>query len=180
MNIEPKITQDVKSAVNAYLLARAYAETIRDKVDSIQRKILESAKYYIDPKHLERHRRRKTDERITDPDETWLLSDSEHHDYLIGLKHELIKAGFEIKSIPGKPEYSYFCPALVVEDLQRKTEKIMIDAAAKMLGNEVEAEDFHHGLLCAGLDKYHEFIDLVCKLVVNLPGFQNPLTGKTI
>ena len=49
--------------------------------------------------------------------------------------------------------------------------------ATKMLG---EKGDFRHKLLCAGLDKYRQFIDLVVGLVVNAPGFKNPLTGQEV
>ena len=42
------ITQGVKSSVNAYLLARTHAELQRERVDKIQRDILETAEYYTD------------------------------------------------------------------------------------------------------------------------------------
>ena len=167
MNKKP--TYALRKSVEAYLLARAMAETLREKVDKIERRILESANYYAAP---ELASRRKIPETIKDPKYAYLLRDDEHVDYLLDVKAELVKAGFEIESIPGESEHHYYCPALVAEDLQRKAEQVMIDAMAEML--EYKEEDFHHRLLCLGLEKYRKFIDLTCKFVVNSPGFKNP------
>ncbi|GAF69900.1 unnamed protein product, partial [marine sediment metagenome] len=52
---------------------------------------------------------------------------------------------------------------------QRKTERLIIETTAEMLG---EKDDFAHRLICHGIDKYYQFIDLVCKLIVNMPGFE--------
>lgn len=166
-----KITNGVKSAVNAYLMARTLAECEREKVDTLARGILETATYHADPKFVTRKR---TSERITDPDKAWMLEAEEHHDYLLDLKKAMQDAGYIIKSIPEEPEYSYNCPALTAEHIQTKTEHLIIETTAEMLG---EKDDLAHNLICAGLDKYHQFIDLVVKMVVNMPGFRNPLTS---
>ena len=63
--MQNKITPALKSSVNAYLMARAFAETEREKVDTIQREILETAAYYSDP-NLQLTSRRVAGERITD------------------------------------------------------------------------------------------------------------------
>ena len=164
----PKPTEELKRCVNSYLIARANAETHKEKVDSIKRMLLESAIYNADP---EKAHRREMPERITNPENDWLLADDEFHDYLIDLKHELIKSGYDIKPIEGEPEYSYYCPALQAESIQRKTEHLVIDSCAAMLG---EKNDFRHRLLCAGIEKYQQFIDLAVKFVVNSPGYQAP------
>ncbi len=170
----PQITQAVKSSVNAYLMARTYAEVQREKVDKIERGLLETAKYFTSDKH---RRYEKGKIRITDPDKTWLLSDEDSQDYLLDVRFALEKAGYKIKSTPGEPEHSYFCPALTAESLQTKTEHLLIDSAAEMIG---EKGNFQNRLLCAGLDKYKQFIELVVGMVVNMPGFKNPLTGNGI
>lgn len=170
--MKPKITQAVKSSVNAYLMARTHAEVHRARVDKIQRFLLNDTPYYANPDLVSR---REMPERITDPKNTFLMTDDESADYLTDLKHELIKAGYNIKSIKSEPEHSYQCPALVAESLQNTTERLLIDSAAEMLG---ETDDFHLRLLCAGLGKRQQFIDLVVKLVVSMPDFKNPLTGK--
>jgi len=160
-------TQALKSSVNSYLMARVHAELQREKVDKIQRHLLESTSYFADAELT--GRRGLPTERITDPKLTYLMKDDESVDYLLDLKAELIKAGYEIKSVEGEPEHHYFCPALVAENLQNETEHLVIDSMAEMLG---EGDDFRHKLLCAGLDKYKEFLDLAVKFVVNSPGFK--------
>lgn len=165
-----KITNSIKSAVNSYLMARTLAECEREKVDTLARGILGTATYHADPKFVTRER---TSERITDPDKAWMLEVEEHHDYLLDLKKAMQDAGYIIKSIPKEPEYSYNCPALTAYGLQIDAEHLLIDAVAEMLG---ESSELGHNLICAGLDKYNQFIDLVVKMVVNMPGFKNPLT----
>jgi len=167
--------QSVKSAVNAYLMARTYAECEKEKVDSIALELLTTAKYYTDPKFITRARMKS--KHITKPKDAWMMTDSEHIDYLIDLKHALRKAGYEIEDIKDEPDHCYKCPALSAEYLQTQAQWLIIDTAGEMLG---ETGDFQHKLLCAGLDKYHEFIDLVVKMVVNMPDFKNPLTGRKV
>lgn len=169
------ITQDVKSAVNAYLMARTFAEVQREKVDAIQREELDVFEFYVAPEYAVRGREI---ERITGPDKTWLMSDKDHKAYLEGVRFELEKAGYKIQQADGtQDKHQYYCPALVAESAQRETEHLIIKAAADMLK---EPKVTVHNLLSLGLERYHEFIDLVVKLVVNAPGFQNPLTGKKV
>ena len=167
-----KISNAVKSAVRAYLLARANAELERERVDRIEQKILESANYHTSPEWVERGR----PERNTDPKKTYLLGENELHDYLFAERHELEKAGYEIKDNPGEPKWSYNCPACVAESLQVKAEHILIEAGAEMLGYE-DPKGFIGKLLCAGLEKYRRFIDLIVKMVVNMPDFKHPLAA---
>ena len=171
--MKPEITQAVKSAVNAYLLTCANAEVHREKVDAIQRNILATANYYTDEKFLNRGRTIK--EKIIETKDTWFMSSGESHDYFSDLRMALERSGYKIESTPGDPEWSYSCPALTAECLQTDAEHILIDAAAEMLG---ETKDFRDKLLCNGMDNWNKFIDLVVGLVVNMPGFKNPLTGE--
>ena len=167
------ITPAVKSAVNAYLLARTHAEVQRNVIDGIKAELLREACYYTDDKYINRGRTESI--RITDPKDDWMLRTDEFHDYLANLRHELENRGYEIKTGPDDVEYwSYYCPALVAENLQRTAENILIDCAAEMMGID-DCKDFRYKLVCAGLDKYRQFIDLVVGLVVNLPDFRNPL-----
>lgn len=164
------ITQGLKSAVNAYLMARTLAECEREKIDRLALKILETTTYRTAPDLIEK---RHASERITDPGKAWMMKTEEHHDYLIALRNALQKAGYKIKSNQGDPAYSYCCPALVAESLQKDTEHLIVDTVAEMIG---ESKDFGHNLICLGLDKYYQFIDLAVRMVVNAPGFKNPLT----
>lgn len=171
---KPEITQAVKSSVNAYLMARAYAETMREKVDVVYKETLEIFPLYTDltSRRISKRRRCKP-ERIYDPERMYLSADEETcKEVYADVNHQLRKQGIKPETMPDD-----YCPALTAEHLQTKTEHILIDAAAEMLG---ETGDFRHRALCLGLDKYKQFIDLVVSLVVNLPDFKNPLTGQEV
>lgn len=169
-----QIPQSVKSAVNAYLMARTYAECMREKVNEVYKETLEIFPLYTDMyADLESKRRRVEVKRIYDPADMYLSKDEDTcKDVYKDVDFQLRKKGLKPDSMPND-----HCPALVAEHLQTKTERILIDAATEMLGQN---GNFRHTLLCNGLDKYYQFIDLVVKLVVNLQGFKNPLTGKRV
>ena len=169
------ITQECKTAVSAYLLARTLFECERDKVDEIQQNILDSCVFnYAEEWKSER---RGLSGRITSLKDTYLMSDTDHHDYLEFVRADLVKAGYVIEDIPGEPIYSYKCPALSAESLKRDAEHLIIDAFASALKF---GDDFGHKLICSGLEAYHKFIDLCVGMVVNMDDFKNPLTGKVI
>ncbi len=172
--VKPQLTQDVISSVNAYLLARTHAELLKDIVDGMKRDILTTANYYPDPEHVRRGL--EPDEPITDPKNDWLLRQDEFHDYLIELRSRWTAAGYTINDIPGEPKYSFYCPALTAESLQRDTEMLLVESAAEMLGED-KPKDFNHKLLCHenGLETRQRFIDLVVGLVINSPGYKPPV-----
>jgi len=167
--MEKQVTQAVKSSVNAYLMARAYAETMREKVDEVYKETLDIFPLYTD---LERRGGDKT-QRIYNPGRMYLSKDDETcKDVYADVNFQLRKKGIKPDSMPDG-----HCPALTAEHIVVKTKHLLIDSMAEMLG---EDDDFQHKLLCAGLDKYQEFIDLAVRLVVNMPGFKNPLTKEEI
>jgi len=161
------VTQAVKSSVNAYLMARAYAETMRAAVDKIDREILEECPLTND---LEiRHDRPAGS--VTDPKYTYLCENEDlMDDYYQESDKRLRAANLKPSSMPFD-----HCPALVAEHLQIQTQWLLIESAAEMMGIE-NPENFNNDLLCNGLDTHKKFIDLVVGLVVNLPNFKNPLT----
>ena len=174
------VTYEVKSAVNAYLMARANAETHRAKVDDIARKLL--AEVPIQIKEGLTGRRYPGFDRITEPKYAYLMSDVDAEFYYAEKLHALRKSGYEIEDIPDQPGH-YKCPACCAEHLQVQTEWLLIEEAARMINAE-KPENFNHRLLCDpsgnGLGRRQEFIDLVVKMVLALPDFKNPLTGELI
>jgi hypothetical protein len=163
----PEITPAVMSSVTAYLLAKAYAEVERERVDAIQNKILAEAVYMADKKHSDR---RGGEQRITEGKQAWLMSDADHRDYLETVRWDLEKAGYAIKSA-GPDRWDYFCPALVSEDILRKTEWLIIDSMAEMIN---AGDGFQGKLLSAGLKKYQDFIALTVKMVLAYPKYTPP------
>ena len=154
------VTEEVKSSVSAYLMARAYAETMRSAVDEIQRTILEEC-----PLHD-----RRDDVLITDPKDAWHC-DNEHElkDYWAECDARLRAAGLKPANMPDT-----HCPALVAEHVQMQTTWLIAEAAAKMLKLDFDGKELNCRLLCMGLDKRREFIDTIVGLVVNLPDFKSP------
>lgn len=170
---EKDVTPAVKSAVNAYLMARAYAETMRAQVEPYYKKALEIIQVYEDHTFGDRHK--PTMKRIYDHNEMYLSQDEETcKEVYADVNFHLRKDGIKPDSMPDD-----HCPALVAEHLQLKTEWLLIESAAEMLGVD-NPKEFNDQILCArnGLEKRKKFIDLVVRLMVNLPDFKNPLTGK--
>ena len=145
------VTDDVKSAVNTYLVARAYAETMRDQVDTIDREIL--VKY---PLYDGRHNKGR---QILEGKDVYLCIEKEN------IKFYYAEADQRLKELGIKPEAMDLdhCPALVAEDIQRNASGILIRAAVEMLDLDDKPEAFRNNLLCLGMKKYREFIDLVVK-----------------
>jgi hypothetical protein len=167
-----EVTQAVKSAVDAVLLARAYAETMRGKVNSIEASILEECPLYVSPEHAEG----RADERIADPRKVWLtdLESPQYKEHLAETNKRLRAEGLKPDSMPDS-----HCPACVAECVQQDAEHLLIYAAAEMM-DAGDGKEFHHKLVCAGMEKYRKFIELLCGLVVAMPGYRNPLTAGKI
>jgi len=169
---KPKISPELRSAVRAHLMARAYAETMRERVNAIYLEILAEA-----PIYAERHEGRRgssLDGRpILDPQKLYLASEED----MPLVEEAWAEADKRSRAAGIKPDdmpHSH-CPALVAEALQIKTEWLVIEAGARMMGME-DPEEFNDRLLCLGLEKRKEFLDLLCGLIVNESGFCNPLT----
>lgn len=158
------VTLAVKSAVAAVLLARAYAETKRAQVDEIARAVLAECPLKVRDKYRERGR----PEYITDPKLTYLAIDSHFEDYLAECNKRERAAGVKPESMPDS-----HCPALVAEHVLADAEQVLLDCAGEMLGVPDFAER-----TTRSLDLYRQAINLLCGLVVNLPDFRHPLTGK--
>jgi hypothetical protein len=151
-------TPAVHSLVRAYLMARTYAECQRKRVDEIHLAILTECPIYADM--------RDGGAAITRSKDLYLSTDEAAcKDFYAEASARLRKAGIKPADMADE-----FCPALVAENLQRKTERLLIDESGKPFG--VTAD----GLLCArgGLENWQKWIDLVCRLIVNLPNFEKP------
>lgn len=149
------ITPAVVSYVRAYLMARAYAETMTERVDAVYRSILQECPVYAD-------RVGCNGERITESKRLFLATDTARVADCHAEANKRLRAA-KIKPADMLDDY---CPALVAQDLQRKTERLLVDEAGKPFGITADK------LLCAGLDAWKEFIKLTVSLVVSQPGFK--------
>lgn len=94
-----------------------------------------------------------------EPSRAWnVLSDAEAARYYGYLDAAYAAAGYELE--PG------YCPALMAETAQTKAARALVDAAEPFM--EVSADQ----VLCAGLDKYKKYIDLLVGLCVSAPGYK--------
>ena len=144
--------------VNTYLLQRAYAETMRERVNAIWQDLLNENDV----------REQETGERITEPRYTWLTDDETFARLHTEANKRERAAGLKPASMPDD-----FCPALVAETKQSEIERTIIDTSGAPLGVD------NHRLLCQphGLEKRAQFLDLVIKAVFSLPNFK-PVTLK--
>ncbi len=138
-------TNTMIGACEALLMAKAHTELTRERVVPIQNAMLALVKA-VD---------KETGEPITNAKDGYRMSDEQFKDYLNEVHHEYIKEGFNV-------EMNY-CPLLIAENLERQSKHALIMAMT-------EQEEFKtitiNGLLCLGIAKYEQFIDLCIKLLV--------------
>lgn len=167
------VTQEVKSYVNAYLMQRTIAEVTRDKVNTIETEILTECPLMVSDEWSERGR---LDGPITDPKHTYLCDKGpELEDYYLETNKRLRDAGIKPDEMPDT-----HCPALVAEHDLIKIERLLLGAAAVMLKLGIDGKELNQQLMCSGMKQRQKFIDLLVGLVVNMPGYINPLTHKPI
>ena len=115
---------------------------------------------------------------ITEPKHAFLMDEVDAADYHAECQARIQKL-YSPKSLAAMGWKPGYCPALIAEHLQVQTEWLLIEAGGRMMGVD-KPEEMNNSLLCLGLEKRREFIDLLVGLVVNLPDFRNPLTGEAV
>lgn len=158
----PKITMaqidrpEFHSAARAVLLATAHAQLQRERMDALDRELLAERAWMTDlnlPPH-------EPSKRITEPKDTWLMSDADGKNYHAERQRRIDAMGYRLPD--------GHCPALTAEHIQRQAERVLVDLAAPLFGMDADK------LLCAGLENYRKFIALTMKLIVSLPSFRPP------
>ncbi len=170
-NPSPKaLLQDISPHVSNVLLAMVMAKAERERVDVIQRRILAEDEYT--GRMHERSEQGDVQYRITEPKDTYHMDDQSSEQYFARCDAEYKRAGYDLE--PG------FCPALIADSLKRDAEHALIDAAETHFPGLAVNK-----LLCGtadknGLEALQSYLDLLIGMVVNSPGFRNPLTGKVV
>lgn len=155
MNQAQYLTHELIQAVNNYLLAKSYAEVMRQRVDAVHREILTECPIYAD---------RDEGQQILNSRDLYLCSNEALcADFFAEADHRLCKMGIKPADMPTE-----HCPALVAENLECKAKNFLADVSGRPFG--VTA----HKLLCAGLGKYDEWIKLACMFVVSQPDYKEP------
>ncbi len=132
--------------VDTLLLATAHAQLERERVDKVQRRVLDSMGYEKVPLR-----------------DTYTLPDAVAAAYFERLNAIHLADGFA-KAAEGH------CPALTAETTKTEAEWALIKAAEAFFPGTT-----NNRLLCAGLDKRQRYLDLLIGLVVNMPGYRSPL-----
>jgi hypothetical protein len=161
----PRIVEALTPAVNAALLAKTFAQCEREKMDKVDRYLLEGIAIYTSEENATRGRKV---ERVLDHN---LL-------YLADLESEPVKFYYqerqkEVDALGYKLPRGH-CPALVAEGLERQARRLLVDCAAEFFGVTFDQ------VLGAGLEKLEKYEALLIGLVVNFPGYKNPLTGEAV
>lgn len=136
--------------VDLLLVCMTLAQVEREKCDKIQRRLLGSGRYGGDG----------------NPKTTYLLPDEASNRYHADLDAAYREAGYaDLK--PG------YCPALIAEHDQTKAEWALIEASAEFMTGVT-----NNGLLCLGLEKRQQYLDLLIGLVVNHPNYKPPTSRR--
>lgn len=142
--------------VNTLLIAKAMAQVERERVDVIQRRVLNEQNYCGDG------------ERITDPKLTYLLDDNDANRYFATMNAIHLEAGFEDAA-------KGYCPALVAETLETQAEWALISAAEEFFPGVTNDKLLCGTATLGGLETREKYLDLLIGLVVNAPGYK-PIT----
>lgn len=160
-----EVSKACEPAVNAVLLAKAYAEIKRDQVDAVSSRILAEGVYMVAP---DRQDHGRENERITEPRFDWLMSAESFVGYHAKRNKILLETGIKPADMPDD-----HCPALVAEHLLVKAEWALLETAWALVAPDQPADGWEN---LYG-EMREKFIDLVIKMVINRPGYKNPLTG---
>lgn len=136
--------------VDLLLVAMAFAQLEREKIDKIQRRLLATGAYGGDG----------------DPKKVWTLPDEATDRFYADCHKEYLAAGYKVE--PG------YCPALIAEHKQVEAEWALIKAAEEFFEGVTNNQ-----LLCGtktmnGLETRQKYIDLLIGLVVNHPDYKPP------
>ncbi len=161
------MSQALARHVNNLLLATTLAQIERERVYKIQWRVLQEGIY------TGRDRKDGEQFRVLDPKISYLMDDQSAKLYFARLNAIHLAEGFK-KAAEG------CCPALTAEHLKIQAEWALLKAAEEFFPGVTNDK-----LLCGvkgknGLDTRREYLDLLIGLVVNAPGYKNPLTGKEV
>lgn len=143
-------TKTMIRAAEMVFATMAIVGTIRPVVEKYQAEILARGQWRVSEKFD--GTRMGDDEVIVDPNLSYLMAEED-----FALYHAQCKEARALANL--KVEQEDQCPLLVAEDMQRKAEHALIEAMEPVTGLTV------HKLLCAGMAKYKEYVELNLRLM---------------
>jgi hypothetical protein len=119
---KPEITPELKAAVEALIVTKAYVAAIRPVVEGYQREILSRRQFPYSRAIAQRYIKRGgvVPAFVAEPKETYMMTKRDFRSYLAELRRAQAEAGFKVK----KDE----CPLLVAEYDQIKAEWAVLKA----------------------------------------------------
>lgn len=155
------VAKALTPVVNEWLLVKLKLEAISERIDAMDREILQANDFRY-AERWAKNGREKYVGRVLDPELTYLMDEDDSAKYFEIRDDRIAADGWDV------PERGY-CPKCMADsEMVEMNHKLIAEAGKHIPG--VTADK----LLCAGMDKYREFIDLCVKLVVNAPGYQEP------
>lgn len=148
-------TKDMVAAAALVMHTMAAVDVIKPIVDGYRRRILEEGQWQVKPEFRDKMSRRGGglgEEVILDPKNAYLMSDENFAIYDAKCKAARDEAGLHVED----PE---FCPLCVAEHDLVKARVLLVNAMQPITGLE------YNKLLCAGLDKLDEYVNLTLKLM---------------
>lgn len=138
--ILPTFLANVTEPVAKYLVARATAEVLREKVDGVKSTVLAGTEFFDDDGH-----------RVTRPALDWTICDSQWSAY-----HAEVEAGIKVAAPHDLP--AGYCPALVAENAKSDAESVVIAAVGSVVGFD--------GSKVYNLERRAEIVDNAVRAIV--------------
>ena len=163
MTQKPKITQELKEAVETLLLAQVNLELIAPIVRGYQSKVLADMRPAYSDKYTNGKGRigklHQVDEVILDPKDAWEMGEADFTEYLDRLHTKHLEYGFNVPSDQ--------CPLLIAENDVRDAQRLVLETAQYI--TDTEPLDFMVPTKERnGLENYQHAVDLIVGLVLSL------------
>ena len=157
------IPDDLKRNVGTLLVAMTHAQLMREKMDKLDDELLSTASYMSDLRWSPRLHPENKEESfpIKSRRDTVYMKDDDAKDFFTRRDKRIHEMGYDIPKD--------HCPALTAELLVREAQRLVIDSAYPW--THITRDSLRYGKF----GTYDKYIDLLIRMVINLPDFQNPL-----
>lgn len=142
-------SKEIIEAVKTVLMAKAYTMTVKPIVLEIQNEVLNKFNYIVCPETWGEYEGKIQMGRILDPNKAYEMGEKDFGHYLTEIRQRYLK------HFP-KLEVDH-CPLLVAEELERQAQRNLVDILEPITGLS------GHQLICSGLEKYKNYIELNLK-----------------
>lgn len=162
-DITAVITPAMRQCVNTVLLAQVHYQVQKERMDALDAELLSVGDWPIDPKWSERCRSFSHQTHVRTGNDLHLLREDLWDPYYAERQRRVDAMGYTLPR--GQ------CPACVAETLLSQAEHCLIEAFEPLTGIQCEH-------LLSRFEHYKPYVDLLLKLVINLPDFVPPAIPK--